>query len=94
MAATGMKRLEILIPESHPIFNHPLRWRAKVAREWLDIGARLSAVEQGLSNLQTQMADLKDPARIEPPDPAVSNEEPDTGFAAGRFTKALADAFG
>jgi len=51
MAAKGMKRLEILIPDNHPLFDHPPRWRARVAREWLDLGARLSAVEQELRNL-------------------------------------------
>jgi hypothetical protein len=94
MTAKGMKRLEILIPESHPLFGHPPRWRARVAREWLDLGARLSAVEQELRNLRMQIAEIKGPTCIKPAVPSVGDEEPGTGFITGSFTKALIDAFG
>jgi hypothetical protein len=94
MAAKGMKRLEILIPDNHPLFDHPPRWRARVAREWLDLGARLSAVEQELRNLQTQIVDLKGPTRMESSDQSACNETLGVSFATGRFTKALTDAFG
>jgi hypothetical protein len=94
MAAKGMKRLEILLPESHPLFDHPPRWRSKVAREWLDLGARLAAVEHEIRNLQRRVADLQHPARICPGDQPAYNESPGTGFSAGSFTKTLTDAFG
>jgi len=94
LSAKGMRRLEILLPESHPLFGHPDRWRAKVAREWLDLGARLSAVEQELRHLEIQMAGIQGQARMEIAGPSGDNEAPSAGFATGSFTKALTDAFG
>jgi hypothetical protein len=94
MAAKGMRRLEILIPENHPLFDQPPRWRARVAREWLDLGARLAVIEQELKTLQMQMADIKCPTHPEPADLSGDDETPGAGFATGSFTKALTDAFG
>jgi len=62
MAANGMLRLDLRIPQSHPIFDYPPRLRARVAREWLDLGARLSAIEQELREVKQRLSE-KGPAK-------------------------------
>lgn len=57
MAANDVLRLDLRIPQSHPIFNYPPRLRAKVAREWLDIGARLSVIEQELRDVNKRLGE-------------------------------------
>jgi hypothetical protein len=59
MTANGMRRLEIIIPDDHPIFARPPGSRAKIAREWLDLGARLSAIEQGLKDINKRFSGLE-----------------------------------
>jgi hypothetical protein len=62
MVANGMLRLDLRIPQSHPIFDYPPRLRARVAREWLDLGARLSAIEQDLREVKKRLSD-NEPAK-------------------------------
>jgi hypothetical protein len=57
MAANGVLRLDLRIPQSHPIFDYPPRLRARVAREWLDLGARLSAIEQELRDVNKRLGE-------------------------------------
>ncbi len=59
MGAKGMKRLEIHVPEQHPIFNYPPGTRGMVAREWLDIGARIAAIEKQLSGIEDRLTGLE-----------------------------------
>lgn len=53
-----LRRLELRIPESHPIWTLPARTRAAVAREWLDVGARLAEVERCLAEVQKQVSSV------------------------------------
>jgi hypothetical protein len=62
MAANGMLRLDLRIPQGHPIFDYPPRLRARVAREWLDLGARLSGIEQELRKVKKHLS-KNEPAR-------------------------------
>jgi hypothetical protein len=62
MTAKGLKRLDLWIPESHPIYSYPPYSRARVAREWLNIGAHLTAIEQELRDLKARLLDV-DPAK-------------------------------
>jgi hypothetical protein len=62
MTVKGLKRLDLWIPESHPIYDYPPHSRAKVAREWLDIGARLSAIEQELGEVKKHLSE-NEPAK-------------------------------
>ncbi len=57
MIAKGLRRLEILVPECHPIFTRPPGARAMVAREWLDLGARLSAIERELRDVKKVLSE-------------------------------------
>ena len=65
MAANGMLRLDLRIPQSHPIFDYPPRLRARVAREWLDIGARLSAIEQELREVKNRLGQGESTKKVE-----------------------------
>lgn len=40
------KKLDLRLPTNHPIFNYPPGVRAQVARDWMDIGARLERIEK------------------------------------------------
>jgi hypothetical protein len=62
MAAKGLKRLDLWIPESHPIYDYPPRSRAKVAREWLDLGGQLFAIDQDLKEIKKRLSE-NEPAR-------------------------------
>jgi hypothetical protein len=62
MAANGVLRLDLRIPQGHPIFDYPPRLRARVAREWLDLGAQLSAIEQELREVNKRLSE-NEPAR-------------------------------
>jgi len=39
MTCKARRRLDLQLPEDHPIFSYPKGVRSAVAREWLDIGA-------------------------------------------------------
>jgi hypothetical protein len=52
MSRERLRRLELRLPVTHPIWDIPDRCRATVARQWLDIGARLTAIEKRLDALQ------------------------------------------
>ena len=52
----GLVRLEVRLPADHPLFRFPQGSRATVAREWLDIGARLAAVEERLRAIEEKLA--------------------------------------
>ncbi len=56
MTTNGMRRLEIIIPEDHPVFAQPPGSRARVAREWLDLGVRLSAIEHDLRDIKKHLS--------------------------------------
>ncbi|AKX96997.1 hypothetical protein [Neomoorella thermoacetica] len=47
-----LKRLDLRLPSEHPVFRYPPRIRPKVAREWLDLGMRLAAIEERLAKLE------------------------------------------
>ncbi|MBE3573394.1 MAG: hypothetical protein IMW95_10685 [Moorella humiferrea] len=47
-----LKRLDLRLPPEHPVFRYPPRIRPKVAREWLDLGMRLAAIEERLARLE------------------------------------------
>jgi len=48
---TWLVRLELRLPADHPVFQIPQGSRAAAAREWLDTGARLAAIEKKLEAL-------------------------------------------
>lgn len=47
-----MKRLDVWLPYNHPIWSVPPGARSAVAREWLDIGERLKAIEDRIDHIQ------------------------------------------
>ena len=62
-----MRRLELRLPDDHPIWRVPDRLRASTARRWLELGAtaeeaqesleeRLAAVEARLAALERALA--------------------------------------
>jgi hypothetical protein len=65
MTAKDMLRLDLRIPKSHPIFSYPPRLRARVAREWLDIGARLSVIERELRDVNKRLGEGGSAKKVE-----------------------------
>lgn len=49
--ASGLVRVDLMLPADHPLLRCPAGSRRAAAREWLDIGARLCAVEEKLGAL-------------------------------------------
>ncbi|MGI6405489.1 MAG: hypothetical protein ACOX2E_03255 [Syntrophaceticus sp.] len=54
MSRKGRKRLDVWLPEDHPIFLYPPGSRARVVRNWLEIGEKLSKIEEKMEQLVTQ----------------------------------------
>lgn len=69
----GLKRLDLWIPESHPIWKVPPRMRSAVAREWLDVGGKLAALEEAVARLERKLDREGDTAR--PVTPACINAD-------------------
>ena len=46
------KRLELRLPEDHEIFSYPSGTRSTMAATFLDIGMKLSHIENKLDNLE------------------------------------------
>lgn len=85
MSKKGLRRLDLRLPENHPIFAYPPGERTRVAREWLDIGARLSRLEKKLEELEEKLAS------------GVGQEKEKKGelpFDPAAFADNLVDAFG
>ncbi len=53
MNSKDLKRLDLRLPPTHPIFCQDVdsRQRAKIARDWLDNGARLAGLESRLAGI-------------------------------------------
>jgi hypothetical protein len=62
MNSKDLKRLDLRLPPTHPIFCQDVdsRQRAKIARDWLDNGARLAGVEARLICLEKQLAEIRE----------------------------------
>jgi hypothetical protein len=52
-----LRRLEIRLPANHPVFFIELGKRNQVIREWLDLGRRLAAIEELLSQGVVEIKD-------------------------------------
>lgn len=82
MTRKGRKRLDIWLPEDHPIFSYPSGVRAKVAREWLDIGARLASIDKNIEEIKEMLSNQK---------PEDGNN---SGFDALAFAESIEKIFG
>lgn len=65
-----MRRLELRLPDDHPIWQVPEGKRAEAARRWLDLGreaelaresaeARLARLEEKVASLESRLARLE-----------------------------------
>jgi len=54
------KRLELRLPEDHEIFSYPSGTRSTMATVFLDIGIKLSRIDERLDYLEQCIAGLKD----------------------------------
>lgn len=52
-----LRRLEIRLPENHPVFLIEAGKRNQTIREWLDLGRRLTAIEELLSQGVVEIKD-------------------------------------
>lgn len=59
MAKAKLKRLELRLPEDHEIFSYPSGSRSTVAIAFLDIGMKLSHMENKLDNIEQKISTLK-----------------------------------
>lgn len=80
----ALKRLNLQLPQSHPVFRYPPRIRAKVAREWLDLGMRLAIIEERLARLEERGAT--------PTAPGASSQN-GKGIDPVKFRETLAGVF-
>lgn len=53
------KRLELRLPEDHEIFSYPSGTRSTMATVFLDIGMKLSHIENKLDNLEHYINDIR-----------------------------------
>lgn len=88
MARKGRRRLDIWLTEDHPIFSYPSGERAAIAREWLNIGSRLSGIDKNINEIKERISELENQ-----PDNRETNEK-QTGFDAGAFADNIEKIFG
>ncbi|ACA59326.1 hypothetical protein Daud_0810 [Candidatus Desulforudis audaxviator MP104C] len=90
-----LKRLELRLPVDHPIWGVSPGARAVVAREWLDVGARLEAQMARLVAIEERLAAIEE--RLVSPDaPEMSCERLPDGErdqAQDAFRQSLIDVF-
>lgn len=53
------RRLEIVLPKNHEIFSYPRGSRSAVAATFLDIGIKLSHLEDKLSSIEQKVETIK-----------------------------------
>jgi hypothetical protein len=87
MALKGRRRLEILVPEDHPIFLYPAGVRSAVAREWMDIGSRLSGIDKNINEIKEKINKLENK-------PDCEADEKQNGFDAVAFADNIEKVFG
>jgi len=59
MTRKARRRLELQLPEDYPIFPYPKGVRSAVAREWLDIGARLANIDKNIEKIKEMLNSQK-----------------------------------
>jgi hypothetical protein len=82
MTRKARRRLDLQLPEDHPIFSYPKGVRSAVAREWLDIGARLANIDKNIEKIKEMLNSQK------PEDGSNS------GFDASAFAESIEKIFG
>ncbi len=84
MARKDRRRLEIWLPVDHPIFSYPSGVRATIAREWLNIGERLSTIDKNINEIKEKLNELEQ----------KPENDGNSGFDAGAFAESLEKIFG
>lgn len=89
------RRLEVLLPEDHPVWALPARVRAKVVRAVLDAAFRRApwpdgALEERLAAIEAKLEALEAKLGGAP----VSDRQEEVPFDPAAFGRALLDAFG
>jgi len=82
MTCKARRRLEIQLPVDHPIFSYPKGVRSAVAREWIDIGARLA-------NIDKNIEEIKEILNSQKPEDGNNSE-----FDASAFAESIEKIFG
>lgn len=91
MPHEDLKRLDLRLPESHPIFRYPKGIRTKIAKEWLDIGAELAEMRETLLEIKRM---LESGSAFLHPKEAKEKENKSSGFNPVAFAEKLEDFFG
>jgi hypothetical protein len=55
MPLKQLRHLDLMIPKDHPIFQYPKGKRSQMARDWMDIGAKLSEIMQALLEIKEML---------------------------------------
>jgi len=82
MTCKARRLLEIQLPVDHPIFSYPKGVRSAVAREWIDIGARLA-------NIDKNIEEIKEILNSQKPEDGNNSE-----FDASAFAESIEKIFG
>ncbi|RJX20163.1 MAG: hypothetical protein C4575_07030 [Desulforudis sp.] len=88
----GLRRLDLWIPDNHPVFGLPPKTRANWIRQALDLTAALEehmeAIESRLSRIEGRLADIRLSKKEE------TGQDGGAGGEGGdKFLKSLAETF-
>jgi DNA-binding GntR family transcriptional regulator len=85
-----LRRLELRLPDDHPIWRVPDRLRASTARRWLELGAAVEEAERGLEErlaaVEARLAALERAVAAGPPAEPAGGRKID----AAAFARAMA----
>lgn len=80
-----LRRLELRLPDDHPIWKVPHRLRASTARRWLELGAAAEeaqeSLEERLAAVETRLAALERSLALGPPAELVGRKVDAAAFA-------------
>lgn len=78
-----LKRLELRLPANHPVWNLPEGSRSKIVKEWLEIGRRLTMIEESLQVVTEKLDARHDVGQQNVASDATGQS--DTGFDKNAF---------
>lgn len=88
-----LKRLELRLPVNHPVWSLPEGSRSRIVREWLEVGRRLTEIEESLEIIKKKLNYTAHSSRIDEIKPSAEIKQTDHQSGVGFDKNAFLDNF-